>query len=446
MAAARPDQPRDLAAEIRRELEGPADVQAPVVERVGLGYVARFPQLKATMRLAKIHDSRREGLSGELTIEVGPFPPADRMKHLAQARFNLSSLQTRTAWAKELEAKWSAGWRDALEHLCLAVLKQHREGSPFEELGGEIVPVPPAKMLVKPLIWAGAPTLLFGAGGTGKSTIATALVLMALTGTRIIPGFSTLDGPCGVLVSDWEDSRDEWEGQLQAICRGADIARPPKFFYRRMAGALADQIEEMAAFVSEHNIGLHIVDSVEAACGSASDHENYNARAERLFDALRLLSSASLLLDHVAGADLEVGAPGPQKSIGGVRKRDRARAVYALKTQSQSRELIEVVLTDVKRNRRARQDPLALAMHFRDFDEDGRAREIIFGRATVSAEVAGSTIDRIEAYLTAHGAVREEELIEALSLKPATFRSALSRHSKRIQRLADGRISAVFVV
>lgn len=447
--AAQPGIRRAVAEEVRAASTSPASQQAtalepPLVERIGLGYIARFAQLQATMRLTQVHDSRREGLSGELTVEVGPFAPDGRVQHLAQARFNLSSLTTRSSWAKELNIKRTAAWRDALEHLCLTVLKMHRAGSPFEELDGE-VDEKPARMLIRPLVWAGAPTLLFGPGGTGKSTLATAISLMALTGESLLPGFEVVDH-CPVLVLDWEDSRDEWEGQIRAICRGAGIAPPKAFRYRRMAGALADQIEQIAEFVAEHSIGLVIIDSVEAACGSAADNETYNARAERLFDALRLLGTASLLLDHVTGAELDkpTNGPAPMKSIGGVRKRDRARAVYALRVQNQSREVVEVVLADVKRNRRAKQEPLGIALRFADFDDDGRARRILFSKAVVSVEVGGSAIDKIEAHLVADGAATDAELALAAGVSREAIRSCLKRHPQRITRLPDGRIGATY--
>lgn len=439
MAPARPPT-SDPFDENRKDLATAPEILAPTVERVGLGYVARFPQLLATMRLTRLHDSSREGLSGELTVEVGPLPPRNAVQHLAQARFNLSSLTTRKQWATELNAKREAGWRDALELFCLSVLQLHREGSPFETLSGSSAATP-ARMLVKPLIWSGAPTLLFGPGGTGKSTLATAIGLVALTGQPILPGFTVAE-PVAVLVLDWEDSRDEWEGQIRAICRGAGLEWPLAFHYRRMAGALSDQIEGVAAFVDEWRVGLVIVDSVEAACGSGNDHETYNARAERLFDALRMQPAASLLLDHVAATELDKEGPS-QKSIGGVRKRDRARALYALRTQNATRERIEVVLSDVKRNRRAKQEPLGIALNFGDFDADGRARRISFGEAKLAAEVRGSAIDRIEAYLVEEGERSDAELALALGLPAGTIRSCLQRYPKRIRRLPSGKIGAL---
>lgn len=406
-----------------------------VVEKVGLGYRAQVKTI--TMTLGRLRDSR-DGLHGELVVR------AQSGYEIYHGGFNVSSLPARTAASKYLAQRWSeitiSAWPSFVEAFCGKVLTLHREGTPFTTIGGPASSARPASpMLLRPIVWAGAPTLLYGPGGVGKSTLAAAAAASTHTGEEVVPGWKPQDIGA-VLVLDWEDAASEWDGQLRAVCRGAGI-QVPDLHYRRMAGALADHVEQIAAFVDQNGIALVIVDSVEAACGSGVEQETYNARAERYFDALRVLETASLSLDHVAGAAIGQSDP-VLKSIGGIRKRDRARAVFELSRQTEGRERIELVIRDTKRNRRAKQEDQGVAIEFSDFDSDGRAGFITFSRCGVDASQSAAAVDRIEALLLAEGAKSTAEIALALSLSADTVRRTIHRHSGRITRLEDGRYGA----
>ena len=413
----------------------------PQVERRGLGYVVRFPLLSVSLGIDRLRERGGE-LSGELTVSVtDEVSGADR--HLIRCRFNLSSLTARKSMVgslQRLEHAEGIPWDLVIEGFCMAVLNAQRAGQPWEEVGGpeDGNPDESEAMILSPVLWAGAPTLLFAPGGSGKSTLAGAIAVSVTTGRIVVPGWRPMSAP--VLLLDWEDAGREWSRQIRAISRGAGI-EAPKLTYRRMSGSLADQIEEIAAYVSQHATGLVVVDSVEAACGAGRESEGFNDRVQRLFDALRVLDVAVLLLDHVAGSDLDREGASP-KPFGGIFKLNRARAVFELHAEKEpTPERIEVSITDTKRNRRAKLPTQSLAINFSDFDEQGRARCIRYEAVELSApELVRrlSNIDRID-HLLRSGPQGTKAIASELDLTEAAVRTYVSR-SPRFARLADGSV------
>lgn len=69
---------------------------------------------------------------------------------------------------------------------------------------------------------------------------------------------------------DFEWGPDEASRRIKAIAAGLGVT-PPAMAYRRCAGLLADQIEEIRTKNAESGAGLLIVDSAGMACGTTGD-------------------------------------------------------------------------------------------------------------------------------------------------------------------------------
>jgi hypothetical protein len=403
------------------------------VERQGLGFAGTTFPSGPVLRFDHLRESRGE-VHGELYVANATDP------ELLWGSFNLSSLSARSTTAKFLGGRDPVpNWPEILERFCIGVLRLHREHGLTTIGGPERKPVA-ARMMLKPLLAVGKPTIVFAPGGHGKSTLAVAVAVAVQTGTEIIPGMRpdpSLTAP--VLVLDWEEDEDAWDAQLRAVCAGAGI-RVPVVQYQPCAGALADQVEEISELVAEHCIGLVIVDSVEAACGSGREHEGWNERAQRLMDALRELRVASLLLDHVAGTDIGQDTPA-NKMIGAVAKINRARSVFELRAEKEpTADRIELVLRDTKRNGRARVPTMSFATVFEDFDESDTARRIRYERCEVQAPELVSRLslaDQISRALRS-GAMTVGAVAGELDAKPAVIRAILNRNKERFAKLPLG--------
>ena len=432
----------------------PGAAQPGSLERVGLGY------RMATRGGVVLNISRLRESSGELRGEVAvtlEYPPLANgfrpARHLDTFTLNVSSLTARRTAAQHLaellneaEVRMVAGTTEPAKTVVLellarfaaAVLREHRQGRPTEFVGRNPRRDRPP-MVLNPLLREGLPTLVFAPGGTGKTTLAAAVAVQVQTGAGILPSFLGQTGP--VLVLDWETTSEDWADAIHAICLGAGV-EPVDVRYRRMSGSLADHVEQIAEQVTEDAIPLVILDSVEAASGG--EGEGFNERANRLFDAIRLIGASWLLLDHVKAEDLD-RADGLRKPINGVMKVNRARAMFELRAEKEStRDRVEVVLIDAKRNGRARVDPIGLAMCFSDFDDHGQAHRIHFEPTTIEADdlaAAALTNPQRIARLLRIEAQKPAAIADALGLKDNLVRSILAKGKARGRfiPLPDGR-------
>lgn len=297
----------------------------------GLGYVARFPEAGAEMMLDHLVQARGN-LYGELTVERLDTEVYDGA--LLQASFNVSNFGDRERAARYLGDRSNGfDWTEALEIFCTKVLRAERTGQPFEE-AGNLPPAEQVRFLLDPLLPEGRPTIIFGEGGVGKSTLAAAIVVSVATGIPALEGWTVKDGPQSVLVLDWEADRGEWNDRVAAVARGMGI-EPPTFHYRQCVATLPDQLHEIAQHQAQHGTALAVVDSVGLAMPARTEGSDANDGALRLFTALRHLSLTSVLIDHVAGVNM--GAQNAVvKPYGSVYKVNLARQVFELRTARQT--------------------------------------------------------------------------------------------------------------
>lgn len=402
------------------------------VKRAGLGYEAAV-QSGVTLRVDRLRESHGE-LSGELSVRwTSPRRVEDG--HIYRGRFNLGSLTARSSTARFLSDATRGSevpWAKVLERFCVAVLDAHRAGDAFQ-LVGQLPPRAAPARLLHPILPADAATLLYARAGTGKSTLAAAIALSIQTGIEVVPGWKPLSAP--VLYLDWEASAGELNDRIAGLAAGIGIA-PPNIHYRRMDGSLAGRVEEMAAFVCAHGIGLVVVDSVGMAAGTARDGSDANESALRLFDALRAIGGTSLLIDHVAGAELDRSGA-IAKSYGSIYKVNLARAAYELRRENEgTQERTELVLRQAKVNDSARLAPITLAI---TYSRSGEIR-IETTRATAPElfQLSMSTSGRIAAFLGT-GAAAAPSIAEQLGLSRDLVRQTLHRHQGRtFIKLHDG--------
>jgi hypothetical protein len=164
----------------------PIAAEPPEVKRVGLGYRATFPSGGVEMMLERIRESRGE-VHGELAVRLHQGAADFGDGHLFGARFNVSSLSARTAAAKYLNGRVQGDWLGMLERFCMLVLHEERRGQEFEHVG-QRPRQGPAVYLMPPLLPYGTATILFGAGGTGKSTLAAGIAVATATGRPVMRG------------------------------------------------------------------------------------------------------------------------------------------------------------------------------------------------------------------------------------------------------------------
>jgi hypothetical protein len=414
----------------------------PHVERVGLGYLARFEDLGVELRVERLHESRGD-TSCELTvIRYG--------SHLLRQRFNLASGPTRASTAKDLDQRprpndWTrVDWREVLEMSCLAVLDRHRSGEPFNLVGHRPISARSARRLIEPWLPLRKPSLIYAPWGAGKSTVGAAVVTTLELGVEVIPGWPPPAERVKCMILDWESDPDEWNDRLAAIAAGIGASWPidAAAMHRACRAPLDEQVEKVAEVIARNEIGFVLIDSAEKAIGASGGAESYGDRAGRLYEAIDQLAVTTLILDHVAGEDMKrTDGRVIRKAIGSTMKGAWARAVYELKREREPdtvEQRVELVLHTAKVNDGPPLRPFEFAIVY-----DGDA--IRFERANVTAPELTEALSKPERMrrLLLHGSRSTKAIADEMGdgVTEAQVRSILSKDAgRRFVRLPDGSI------
>lgn len=385
------------------------------VSREGLGYRAAVIEEGISLSVDRITESRGETY-GELTVERIPEG------HLMRSRMSLVSSGARQGAARYLESRSSGvRWTSILETLFVEVLRQEREGAPVVTIG-KLPKRPSTEFLLRPMLPDGKPTILFGAEGTGKSTLAAAIAVTVATGQPCLGGWS-VDQTRQVLILDWESSPADWNDLIAAVACGVD-QEPPDVLYREMAQALTSDLYSVARIVAENDVGLVIIDSVGLASPSAKEGSDANDAAVRLFSALRHLRTTTLLIDHVTKSD-DSGTT--SRPYGSVYKPALARATYELRAaeEADADGTRHLALYHRKHNMTARQAPVGIAVRRDAAICELRVEPVLLSDDRIAK---GATLtDRIRDTLR-EGALSVEEIATLTSSEGGVVRRTLNRH------------------
>lgn len=407
------------------------------LERVGLGYRCRWDEAGVEVRADRIRESRGE-LSCELRVSGHRAGAGIAELPLYAGRFSLSSLAARKTAAGYLAARGNgADYAEILEQFCTAVMAEERRGEPFEQVGR--APLRTAlEHRLAPLLPLDDPAWLYAPFAVGKTTIAAAAALSVAAGVEVIPGMRPRQ--CPVLILDWEARHAAWNDRIARIAAGHGVTVPATIHYRRCARALPDQVPEVAAFATEHGVGLVIIDSAGKAIPSAREGVDANEGALQLTRALRAIGGTSLVIDHVRGDQL-----GTEQAIarpyGSVYKLNEARSAWELRRERDSvPNRADLALIHAKVNDGPRQAPIGLAIEY-----DGDTGPIRFVRADIEAPELLRALSRPEhmARLLHAGPRSTRDLAEQIGCKESDVRQVLSRHPERFLRLPDGRLALV---
>lgn len=252
-------------------------------------------------------------------------------QHLHHSQVNLLSTSAKKTLAKELTERYNhLAWMDLIEQLCIHSLHHIRLGEPVKKIDTS-EPIPPPQYLIRPIIRENKPTILWGKGGTGKSTLAIFLS-MCVTYPWVdnpIARIEVCDEPTNVLYLDWETDSEDVTHQWQALERGHGLPASG-FFHRLMSRPLVDDMETIQEMILENKIGLIIIDSIG---GAAMGDLNSSEIATRTMMAVRQLKTTALLIAHPI-KDQEK-ANGPQGSAFWT---NMARSVWELSSDIQPQD------------------------------------------------------------------------------------------------------------
>lgn len=201
---------------------------------------------------------------------------------------------------------------------------------------------PPIEYLVKPLLIKGLPTVIFGDGKTGKSTMSQLVALLALSGQSKL-GFETNGKPINVLYADYEQTEDTFGYGWACLSNGLGLEQ--EIHYVRCSSPLADMVTKIKGEIAQKRIDLLIIDSLAYACGG---NINEAETANRFWLALKSLPVTTLIIAHTAKDNMN----GKQKTIyGSVFFHNMARSIWQMEGKQEiDEDKIDCCLTHIASN------------------------------------------------------------------------------------------------
>lgn len=384
----------------------------PVIESTLSGYIFRWEEERISVNVSNLN-YHRDFLKGEVKVNTSLPGYAE---HLHQANFNFSSTRAKADLVRTLSKICEEiNWEVAIEQLRVKTLQLYRQGEPLEVLSSEDE-ITKIDYLLYPLIPKNQFSLIYGEGGTGKSTLALFLALLLQTKDDISDyGFSANgDNPYTALYLDWECDKQTISHQFKHLSTG--LGRKAHLLYRRCNLPFVQDIENIKALISSASIDVVIIDSIGIACGGDL---NEASMANSFILALRSLKTSSFAISHTSKDRQDKKTP-----FGSVYFFNGARNIWEIrKTQTEGDDLINIGLFHRKSNISKIHAPIGLKFIYCD-DSITVKHENISEIEGFEKEI--SLRQRIKSLLLQEGVLPLKEIALRLDAKEQSIRNKLN--------------------
>lgn len=382
------------------------------------GYSFKWPDRFLSIDVRRLHEKAGH-ITGEvaITTEAPGYGPL-----LHRALFNFSSTTARRQLIKEMESKYEwVPWPDVLEALCDKVLDAYRQGQPVQELWTN-EPAPAPEWLLKPILYKGLPTIIFGEKTTCKSLLAlVAYSCLTLPWVDNPLGWQAPNRPIRTLLLDNEVDYDIAHFNINRIQQGMNLPHFP-LYYRRCAMPLADDLEQIQEHMEKVKAEALIIDSLGAAVGgdllAPKEALGFNT-------ALRQLHCAALIIGQTS-KEREKG--NKSKSVfGSTYFEYYARNIFELrKVQEEGEDDLDVAMYNTYHNLGRKNPAMGFHLHFSDDDIGIESVPItapeLIARLSTQAQILK---------ILRSGPMSITELMEDLDVSGNAVRVAMSKLSKK---------------
>lgn len=401
------------------------DLEAPIVDytvanRMGL----RWPSEDVIVDLSHI---KADGNGINVWIKIN----SHQNQIFAPRRVNLLSTSATEQLRRELQQSADKNWRGILNMTTNIISDSLENSSETYDMRFYKKKNENTSWVARPIAQKNMPTLFYGMGGEGKSTVAIAILLSVATGVKFIPQIDIPETPQAVMFADWEDAPDQFSTTMNALLKGKGMKPEEvqsKIIYKRFVGSLADHIDEIQRDVAESNVGLVVVDSLVASSGSSDVNDPESAKV--WFSSMSSLKDvASIGITHVSK-----GGNG-NTPFGSVYFWNFARSVWEITADEDvvEKDTSMIAISNRKSNRTSQHKPIGLNVTFIN-DENDVAELISYEETDL-----GDSTNLVAKLSNKERVLREirqtpktlEEIYELLpDIKQATIRSLLSRMVK----------------
>ena len=363
----------NLDAEVKSEGEG--NLFRPNINKKGTIIDVSFVELGLYFRAERISESL-ERISAEISVSMDiPSDRGVRRERILWSRASLLDDRSKDAFVQSLEHATEdkslrpISYDEVTSEAFGCIISAHREGESVEELTNMSTATGRVFHL-RPLLLSKVPNLIWAQGGSFKSYFAQLCCVMT---DRGYSDFGMhVKSPAKCLYLDYEESLDTFHRRIMAIQRGLGFPNPETsgILWKKMYQPFASSIEEISKIIRDRQIEFVVIDSMNPALGGMSiDSQS----VEKFFEALGVLNTTSLILDH-ANRSHESNASGTPAIYGSAFKYNRSRMVYEIRKKQESLSgEIQVVLYHRKTNDFKIQSPRGFNIKFdmREVEEEG---------------------------------------------------------------------------
>ena len=354
--------------------------------------------------------------SDSITAEFWAEQGKDWEHILGGLRINLVSASARATVSKALkELKQDLDWGKMVEQVCVSALQRFRRAEALLRIGD--MPITPIQYILDPVLPQNMITLLFGYGGSTKSTIALFWGALVQSGAQIL-GLKPVQSP--VLILDWETDENIINTTQKSIFAGNDLPGSPDFFYRRLRRPLLERFEDIQADVQREKIGLVIVDSLGKACGGERELKENSLPT---MAALGELATTVLLINHRPRSEEGRG----KGSYGSVYVENDVRQAFRveIETQTEPNEA-DVSLFHFKHNLTPALPPFSYKITWDEFWGIKFQKQDIANLPDVRIHL--HAVSQIEIALRVNAQMTFSQLLEETGLKEPALRQTLRRY------------------
>jgi len=385
-----------MAGDVYQELGIKAPTSTPEIRREGETFIFEFPSLGITCELSRlgVEKGGAHGILFVKTTNPGFDPIVSFDKNLLLTPTGGFTTPARyLASRMDLKELYGVSWESVLERIAGEAVIALRQSANTVILGMIERRTAPL-YAVAPLALYNERTILYGDGGTGKSTLALAIAIAYRTGREVAGLIPTEQG--SVLYLDWEQDAQTVDWRLRCLLKGMNYdGEFPHMGYKQCFQPLVEIADSLGREIHEMNIGMVIIDSVTwAVAGSAKDED----MVLPMFNAMRRWGCHVLCIDHVRGD----AGQGAERPYGSVFKRNAARLLWNVRQAETKDSDLHIGLYSAKGNFTGSQKPIGFRMGYfaggLPTTDSEMADEIVIVAEDVREQATptrGSTHDRI---------------------------------------------------
>lgn len=389
------------------------DQPRPDIEEHESGYIVSLPTSNGWIRMNAegLEQPRRHVLELELTTWVEQ--PGQKLDPFS-GHLNALSLSSRESYRRHLDEQFPNGkgyWTGYLNRACTMIRNAWTEKDWSIDLRHVEADLE-TRYLLRPFILEGLPTIIFGAGGSGKTYLALAMAKAMVEDGEFL-GRACPMGP--VLFIDYEARKEETKKRLMKLGVAPEHLKDVIYWPGR-GRPLTEMVRPVGRLISQRGVRLIVVDSAALACGGDPKEEHV---ATAYFNALAALDVASLTIAHVTKADSK---DEERRPYGSIFWENSARVTWKMKAAEDDENPRHLGLFNMKANEDQRERPIGVKMSF-------ELTGVTIERETLTEELmeAAGLKSRIRALLLRRGKLSVTEIAEHLSAKPASVKATLHR-------------------